>query len=135
MTRTLLAICFGASLGALLRYALAQALNDLLPFLPLGTLAANLLGGLCMGLGLGFFSLFPSLGPEWRLLVFTGFLGALTTFSAYSAEVSLLLVDQRFGMAAGLVALHNIGSVLMTLLGLGGFTLLKGLVAAAQKAG
>ncbi len=79
MIRSLVCISAGASLGAILRWALGMALNPLFPLVPLGTLAANLLGGYCIGAAVGVFTILPGLGPEWRLFVVTGFLGALTT--------------------------------------------------------
>jgi CrcB protein len=125
MVRSLLAISVGASMGAVLRWSLGLTLNTLFPLIPLGTLVANLLGGYCIGVALGVFGTFPELGPEWRLLVITGFLGALTTFSTYSAEVTTLLQQERFFVALAAIALHNIGSLCMTFLGLGSFTLAK----------
>jgi CrcB protein len=86
-----------------------------------------MLGGYCIGLALGLFGTFPELGPEWRLLIITGFLGALTTFSTYSAEVVTLLQQGRFVPALTAIALHNIGSLCMTFLGIGSFTLAKSL--------
>ena len=79
-----LAVGMGAALGAWLRWGLGHALNALWPQLPPGTLVANLVGGYLVGLALGWFALDPSWSPEMRLLVVTGFLGALTTFSAFS---------------------------------------------------
>jgi CrcB protein len=125
MIRSLLAISVGASLGAILRWSLGLTLNSLFPLIPLGTLAANLLGGYCIGLALGLFGTFPELDPEWRLLIITGFLGALTTFSTYSAEIAILLHQERFVPALAAIALHNIGSLLMTFLGVGSFSLAK----------
>lgn len=125
MVRSLVAISTGASLGAILRWGLGLALNTVFPAIPLGTLTANLLGGYCMGVALGVFGTFPELGPEWRLLVITGFLGALTTFSTYSAEVTTLLQQERFFIAITAIGLHNLGSLGMTFLGLGSFTLFR----------
>jgi CrcB protein len=86
MLYSILAISIGASAGAVSRWFLGLGLNALFPTIPLGTLAANLLGGYLIGLALTFFAGNPSLPPEWRLLVITGFLGGLTTFSTFSAE-------------------------------------------------
>ena len=127
MLKSLLAISAGASLGAILRWGLGLALNAAFPLIPLGTLAANLIGGFCMGLAIGAFALFPSLGNEWRLLVITGFLGALTTFSTYSAEVVTLFQKGRIFVALSAVLIHNVGSLLMTFLGMGTFALLRAL--------
>lgn len=127
LIRSLLAISVGASLGAILRWALGQALNHLFPALPPGTWLANLLGGYLIGMALGFFSQATGLAPEWRLLVITGFLGGLTTFSTFSAEVVLLLQQQRLAWAAAAISLHVLGSLLMTLLGLASHAALKNL--------
>jgi CrcB protein len=112
-------------MGAALRWGLSLALNAVFPFIQLGTLVSNLLGGYCIGVALGVFGTFPGLGPEWRLLIVTGFLGALTTFSAYSAEVATLLQQERFAVALMVVATHNLGSLAMTFLGMGSFTLAR----------
>ena len=81
-------ISLGAAAGAVLRWLLGTWLNALLPSLPPGTLAANLVGGYLIGVALAVFAQHPGLAPEWRLLVITGFLGGLTTFSTFSAEVT-----------------------------------------------
>lgn len=125
MIHSLLAICVGASAGAVLRWLLGLALNPVFPTLPLGTLTANWLGGYIIGLALSIFALFPSLGAEWRLLVVTGFLGALTTFSTFSAEVATLIQQGRLFWAGGAVALHVCGSLAMTFLGMGTFALIR----------
>ena len=93
-------------------------INPVFPTLPLGTLAANLVGGYLMGLAMGVLSQFESLPPEVRLLITTGFLGGLTTFSTFSAEAATLLSREQFGWAAAHVALHVIGSVVLTFAGI-----------------
>lgn len=125
MLPSIAAICVGASLGAVLRWLLSAGLNHLLPTLPLGTLAANLIGGYLVGVAVAVFSGLLTLAPEWRLLVITGFLGGLTTFSAFSAEVATLLQQGRYGWAGATVVTHVIGSVTMTLLGFASVALLK----------
>ena len=112
------AISLGAVAGALLRAGLAQACNALFPDLPPGTLLANLLGAYLIGLAMAVFAALPQLAPEWRWLVMTGFLGSLTTFSTFSAEVFALLQQGRLAMAALAVAAHLGGSLLMILLGM-----------------
>ena len=112
------AVGVGAVLGAWMRWGLGIVLNPVFPTLPLGTLAANLVGGLLMGMAMGVLSHFESLSPEMRLFVTTGFLGGLTTFSTFSAETVTLLARQQFGWAAGLITAHLAGSVLMTLAGI-----------------
>ena len=125
MFKALFAISVGASAGAIARWLLGLALNALFPPIPLGTLAANLAGGYCIGLAVSFFAFFPTIAPEWRLFALTGFLGALTTFSAFSAEVTALLQQGRFALAAGAAALHLFGSLAMTFLGIASFALAR----------
>ena len=113
-----LAICAGACAGALARWQLGPWLNTQGALLPWGTLAANLIGGYLIGLCLALFQALPQLDPVWRALLITGFLGALTTFSTFSAEVVGLLQQQRLAQALGLCALHVAGSLCMTWAGL-----------------
>ena len=113
------AVGFGAFLGAVLRWLFGMWLNPLLPTLPLGTLAANLLGGLVMGLAMGLFGQFQSLSPELRLFVTTGFLGGLTTFSTFSAETVTLMLRQQYVWTAAIIGAHLLGSLAMTLAGIG----------------
>lgn len=114
-----LAVGAGAALGAWLRWGLGIALNPVFPTLPLGTLAANLVGGYLMGVALAVLTHLEALPPEVRLLVTTGFLGGLTTFSTFSAEATTLIARQQLGWAAGLVAAHVAGSILATFAGIG----------------
>lgn len=109
----LLAIGCGAVAGAWIRWGLGMLLNPVHPTLPLGTLTANLLGGLIIGVVM---TLAEPLdfSPSLRLLITTGFLGALTTFSTFSAETVTLLSRAQYGWAAGTIALHVSGSLLMT---------------------
>jgi CrcB protein len=107
----LLSVAAGAVLGAWLRWGLGVWLNGLMPSLPMGTLLANVLGGLLVGLALAWFVRHPELSPLWRLFVVTGFLGALTTFSTFSAE-SLALIMRGELLWAGLHAcLHLMGAL------------------------
>lgn len=112
-----LAICIGASLGALARWRLGLWLSPG-GLIPWGTLVANLIGGYLIGVCVAVFQALPQLDPAWRLALVTGFLGALTTFSSFSAEVVTMLQQQRYLLAAGTTGLHLGGSLLMTLLGL-----------------
>lgn len=114
----LFAVGVGAALGAWTRWGLGLLLNHVFPTLPLGTLAANLVGGYLMGLTLGALTHFEALPPELRLLLTTGFLGSLTTFSTFSAEASTLLSRDQFGWAAAHVAAHLAGSLLLTFAGI-----------------
>lgn len=121
-----IAIGIGAATGAWLRWGLGLWLNPVFPTLPLGTLAANLLGGYLIGLAIAFFAQQPGLSPEWRLLIITGFLGGLTTFSTFSAEIFTLLSRQQLGWGALSVSLHLAGSVAMTALGVWTYKVLRG---------
>ena len=113
-----LAVDAGAVLGAWLRWGMAVWLNGMFPSLPPGTLLANLGGGYLIGLAIALLSLNPSLPPEWRLFAITGFLGALTTFSTFSAEVVGLLQQGRLAWALATVSTHVLGSLAMTFAGL-----------------
>ena len=112
-----LAVAVGAVLGAWLRWGLSTWLNPATPSLPLGTLVANLSGGFLVGLGVAWFSANPSLPHEWRLACITGFLGALTTFSTFSAESVGLLQAGQAGAAFLHSAVHLLGSLAATFLG------------------
>jgi CrcB protein len=125
VTLSLVAISVGASLGALLRWFLGTKLNSLFPSIPPGTLTANLVGGYLIGVAVAYFSSHPSLPPEWRLLIVTGFLGGLTTFSTFSAEIVAQLMAGRMMWALSGIAAHVAGSLLMTLLGIGTVALLR----------
>ena len=114
-----LSVGLGASLGAVMRWLLGIALNPILPALPLGTLASNLVGGLIMGLALGFFAHYETLPIAWRLAITTGFLGGLTTFSTFSGETVTLFLRQQYGWTAAIIAAHLVGSLLLTLAGIG----------------
>ncbi|MDR0380273.1 MAG: fluoride efflux transporter CrcB [Candidatus Accumulibacter sp.] len=118
MWRSIVAVAFGAAGGALLRWHLGNRLNALFPLLPPGTLTANLFGAYVIGLALAFFASHPAISLEWRQLIVTGFCGGLTTFSTFSAEVVALLQQGRLSWAAGVIAVHVLGSVLMTLAGI-----------------
>ena len=112
-----LAISLGAATGALARWGLALWLTPG-GAIPWGTLAANLLGGYLIGVCIGVFQAMPQLDPVWRLLLVTGFLGGLTTFSTFSAEVVAFLLEARYGLALLTAAAHVLGSLVMTIAGL-----------------
>ena len=110
-------ICAAACVGALLRWGFAVWLNPG-GLLPWGTLAVNLIGGFLIGVAIAVFNALPDIDPAWRLMVITGFLGTLTTFSSFSAEVVGMLTQGRTGLALGTIALHLGGSLCMTWCGL-----------------
>ncbi len=114
---SVLAICIGASLGALARWGLGLWLSPG-AIIPFGTLAANLIGGYLVGVCVAVFQALPQLDPVWRLALVTGFLGALTTFSSFSAEVVGMLGQHRYALAFGTTALHLFGSLALTVAGI-----------------
>ena len=116
-----IAICLGACAGALARWQLGLWLNPVATagtVLPWGTLAANLLGGYLIGVCVAVFQAWPQLDPAWRLALVTGFLGALTTFSSFSAEVVAMLGQQRYALALGTASVHLLGSLALTIAGM-----------------
>ena len=123
---TIAAICIGASAGALARWQLGLWLNPTHPsslavgsiILPWGTLAANLIGGYLVGVCVAVFQAVPELDPVWRLALVTGFLGALTTFSSFSAEVVAMLSQGRYSLALLTAGLHLFGSLALTVIGI-----------------
>jgi CrcB protein len=119
------AVGIGAALGAWMRWALGGVLNPAFPTLPLGTLAANLVGGYLIGLAIAFFADNASVPAEVRLFVITGFLGGLTTFSTFSAEAVTLLARAQYAWGATLILSHLAGSIVMTILGIATFNWIK----------
>jgi CrcB protein len=113
-----LAVGAGAAVGAWLRWGLGIFLNSTFPTVPMGTLASNLLGGYLVGMAVAFFAHHPGLSPDLRLLVITGFLGGLTTFSTFSAEAVNLVSRAEYGWAVAHVSGHLAGSLVLTLLGM-----------------
>jgi fluoride exporter len=118
MIGSVVSICAGASLGALLRWVLAGRFNHVFPALPLGTLAANLVGGYLIGVAIALFTEMPQVSPEARLFVITGFLGGLTTFSTFSAEVVTQMQQGHTAWALATAIAHVTGSLLLTALGI-----------------
>ncbi|HDS1738708.1 fluoride efflux transporter CrcB [Pseudomonas fulva] len=118
MLKSLFVIAIGASLGAWLRWLLGMKLNALFPTIPPGTVVANMVGGYIIGLAIALLAASPSLSPEWRLLIITGFCGGLTTFSTFSAETVALIQEGRLLWALGSISLHVVGSLAMTAAGL-----------------
>jgi CrcB protein len=118
---SVVAISLGAIFGALARWQLGLWFNPVAATgtsLPLGTLAANLIGGYLIGVCVAVFQALPQLDPVWRLALVTGFLGALTTFSSFSAEVVAMLTQQRYALALGTATIHVMGSLILTVAGI-----------------
>jgi CrcB protein len=120
------AIGFGAAIGAWLRWGLGLWLNPVFPTLPYGTLAANLIGGYLVGVAIAYFAQHPGLPPEWRLFLITGFLGGLTTFSTFSAEIVTMISRNQLGWALTAVSVHLFGSLTLTALGVWTFKWIRG---------
>ena len=114
----ILSVGVGAAIGAWLRWWLAIVLNPLFPTVPLGTLTANLVGGLLMGFAMEIMTRHAFISPELRLLITTGFLGGLTTFSTFSAEIVTLLLRKEYLWGAVTIVGHVVGSLAMTILGI-----------------
>ena len=112
------AVGAGAAIGAWLRWVLGIWLNPVFPTLPLGTLAANLIGGLLMGVAMEMMARMTQMSPELRLLMTTGFLGGLTTFSTFSGEMTGLLLRGEILWGAIGIAVHVIGSIVLTVVGI-----------------
>jgi fluoride exporter len=110
-----LAVAGGAAVGALTRWGAGVALNPRWAGFPLGTLAVNLVGGLLVGIALAWFQQRPD---EWlRLLVVTGFLGGLTTFSAFSVESLVMLQRGQWALAVGHALVHVFGALACAAIG------------------
>lgn len=114
-----LAVGVGGMLGAWLRWGLGAALNPIFPTLPLGTLTANIVGGFIIGMAIEYFARNAAVPTEVRLLIITGFLGALTTFSTFSAEAVTLLAREQYGWALTHIGAHLFGSLVATVAGIG----------------
>lgn len=115
---SLIAIFCGAGCGALLRAGFNAMGAGMAPGFPMGTLLANLVGGYLVGIAVAFFGNNAAIGPEWRLFIITGFLGGLTTFSSFSAEVVEMMQRGELTWALGTATLHVIGSLALTFLGI-----------------
>jgi CrcB protein len=125
MWLSILAIFFGAGFGALLRAGFNVLTVSAVSVIPLGTLLSNMVGGYLVGLAVAYFGNNPQLSPEWKLLVVTGFLGGLTTFSSFSAEVVGFIQRGEFTWALGTAMLHLVGSLALTFLGILTYQALK----------
>lgn len=118
MITSVLAVGLGGATGSLIRWRLGLRLNGLFPDLPLGTLAANLSAGLIIGIAIGFFGAHPTASGDLKLFIITGLMGGLSTFSTFSAEVTSHFEQGRPGWAIAEIAIHVVGSAMMTALGL-----------------
>ena len=105
-----LAVALGAAVGALLRWRAGLWLNASWAGFPLGTLAVNAVGGFLVGIALAWFEQAPN--ELLRLLLVTGFLGGLTTFSAFSVESLMLLQRGDWRLAAAHTLAHVVGALL-----------------------
>ena len=124
MFKLILAISVGSVAGGLLRWFLSLKLNIIAFAIPLGTLLSNLIAGYIIGFAIAFFN-HSNLSAECRLLVITGFCGGLSTFSTFSAEIVNFLQEGRIAWGLTSIAIHVIGSVLMTFLGIFSYQLLR----------
>ncbi len=118
MYLSILSVGIGGALGSLVRWMLSLRLNAVFPYLPLGTLASNVIAGYIVGVAVAFFARVPNLSPDWRLFIITGLMGGLSTFSTFSAEVVSHLQQGRYGWALGEIAIHVCSSLVMTILGI-----------------
>jgi fluoride exporter len=125
MLSSILAIGAGASLGAVLRWLLGLGLNAVWATMPLGTLAANLIGAYLVGFLMSLLEAHAGLSVEWKLFLITGFLGGLTTFSTFSAEVVAILQSGAYVRAFATVSLHLLGSLALTILGIASYQWFK----------
>lgn len=126
MIAGVVAVGIGAALGAWVRWGLSAWLNGRIPHFPLGTLAANLLGGYLVGFAVAYFAARVDLPAELRLFAITGFLGGLTTFSTFSAEVTDLLLRGEYATGGALAVVHLLGSIVLTIAGIASFRALAG---------
>jgi CrcB protein len=128
MLNPMILVGAGAAVGAILRWLLGLGLNGLFPAIPPGTLVANLVGGYLAGVAMEVLSAPLGMAPELRLLLMTGFLGGLTTFSTFSAEVVRLMQQGRLALAGAEITAHLAGSVILTMLGIATVTTMRRLL-------
>lgn len=105
-------VAVGGALGASLRHLLGLAtLRQFGPGFPYGTFLANILGGLLMGVLVGWLAHRISGGENLRLLLGVGLLGGFTTFSAFSLDAFLMYERKAYGLMAGYIG----GSVILSI--------------------
>lgn len=125
MINVILSISAGSVVGGLSRWLLSNKFNPLFVAVPLGTYLANIIAGYIIGLAFAFFAQNPSISPEWRLFIITGFCGALSTFSTFSLEIVNAFQDGRYHQGMLEIVLHVASSLLMTYLGILTYQLLQ----------
>jgi len=125
MLKAIIAIAIGSTVGGILRWALSTKFNSLF-IIPFGTLLSNLIAGYIIGFAMTLLANSPSISPEWRLLIITGFCGGLSTFSTFSAEIVTFLQKGQITLGLSTIAIHVVGSILMTVLGILTYQWLKG---------
>lgn len=118
MVGNIVAVALGAAFGALIRWCLGVVFAQTLPWIALGTLLANWVGALLIGISAVLFETYTGIAPYWKLLLITGFLGGLTTFSGFSLEVVAMLQVGRYGVAVSTCLLHVLGSLFFTVCGM-----------------
>ncbi|WP_392559859.1 fluoride efflux transporter CrcB [Orbus mooreae] len=126
MLKPIIAIAIGSTIGGVFRWILSNKFNSLF-VIPFGTLLSNLIAGYIIGFAMTFLANSPTISPEWRLLIITGFCGGLSTFSTFSAEIVMFLQKGQITLGLSTIAVHVIGSILMTLLGIFSYQLIKGM--------
>ena len=114
MLQLLIAVFIGGGTGSVARWLLSMRFNPLHQAIPMGTLAANLIGACIIGMGLAWFNRMTNIDPMWKVLITTGFCGGLTPFSTFSAEVVFLFQEGRMGWALTNIAVNMLGSFAMT---------------------
>ncbi len=122
----LLAVAGGSAIGGCARWGLAIWLNHRHPHFYMGTFAANAIGGFLVGVAVAYFTRHPELPPEWRIAIITGFLGGLTTFSSYSAEVVGLIDRGEISWALFVAGSHLVASLLLTAAGIWAYRQMAG---------